>query len=88
MNYTLYILKDLQRDKFYIGQTSDLSDRLNRHINKRSKYTKTGNWILVYKETYNTHSEAIKREKYLKSLKSKIAINKLINQQGPIAQPG
>ncbi|HVZ67404.1 MAG TPA: GIY-YIG nuclease family protein [Patescibacteria group bacterium] len=37
-----------------------------------------GPFELIYKETYNTNSEAKKREYYLKSLKSRKAIEKLI----------
>lgn len=86
MKYTIYILWDKSRDKYYIGQTNNLEDRLKRHFAKQSKYTKSGTWQLVYKETYDTRSESYRRERYLKSLKSKIAIKKLI--VGPIAQPG
>ena len=88
MKYYLYILFDRVRDKYYIGQTSNLKDRLNRHQNHRSIYTKTGSWALVYTEQYDTRSEAFRREFYLKSLKSKIKINELINNVGPIAQSG
>ncbi|KKU44899.1 MAG: Excinuclease ABC C subunit domain protein [Microgenomates group bacterium GW2011_GWA2_46_7] len=88
MNYYLYILHERQKDKYYIGQTQNLVDRLKRHQCQRSKYTKTGSWSLVYKELYNSRSEAFKRELYLKSLKSKLKIRELINKVGPIAQPG
>ena len=88
MNYYLYILYDCLRDKYYIGQTNNLVDRLKRHLNHRSKYTKTGDWSLVYQELYNTRIEAFRRERYLKSLKSKLKIKELINKVGPIAQSG
>ncbi len=86
MKYYLYILFDQSKDRYYIGQTSNLKDRLARHQDHRSKYTKSGNWSLVYSELYNTRSEAFKRELYLKSLKSKIKIRELVNNVGPIAQ--
>lgn len=88
MPYFLYILFDKVRDKYYIGQTANLEDRLRRHLEHRSKYTKTGSWSLVYTEQYNTRPEAFRREFYLKSLKSKIKIKELVNKVGPIAQSG
>ncbi|MFH1244001.1 MAG: GIY-YIG nuclease family protein [bacterium] len=88
MKSYLYILYDSQKDKYYIGQTQNLADRFKRHQSHRSKYTRTGSWSLVYKELYNSRSEAFKRELYLKSLKSKIKIRELISNVGPIAQPG
>lgn len=88
MNYYLYILYDKPKDRYYIGQTANLKDRIDRHLKHYSRYTKTGNWSLVYTELYNTRSEAFKRELYLKSLKSKIKIRELVNNVGPIAQPG
>ena len=88
MKYYLYILYDCLRDKYYIGQTRNLADRLKRHRNHMSKYTKTGDWSLVYQELYNTRIEAFRRERYLKSLKSKLKIKELINKVGPISQPG
>ena len=76
--FRLYILYDEDRGKYYIGQTANLADRLARHIQKRSKYTRTGDWKLVYTEDYPTRSEAVRRESYLKKLKDKALIEKLV----------
>ncbi len=78
MKYCLYILHDSSKDRYYIGQTANLADRLKRHHSHRSKYTKSGSWSLVYKELYNTRSEAFRRELYLKSLKNKQKIRELV----------
>lgn len=72
MFYT-YIIKNKEKNKIYIGQTSDIEKRLKRHNgilpSKASSYTKInkGNWELIYKEKYNTRGEAIRREIHLKS---------------------
>jgi putative endonuclease len=78
--FFVYILEN-NIGKYYIGQTNNLADRLNRHNSHRSKYTSfdSGNWKIVYKEEYNTRSEAMRREKYLKSQKSKSFISELIH---------
>ncbi len=78
--FVLYILYDENRDKFYIGQTGNLKDRLQRHFNKHSKCTKSGSWKLVYTETFSTRSQACQRERYLKSLKDKQLIKKLVSR--------
>ncbi len=61
------------KDKIYIGQTSNLENRLNRHngflSNKKTSYTSKnkGLWKIIYQEKYFTRKEALLREKYLKS---------------------
>ncbi|OIP58167.1 MAG: hypothetical protein CO136_02485 [Candidatus Levybacteria bacterium CG_4_9_14_3_um_filter_36_7] len=81
--YFLYILRSIKNGMFYIGSTNNLERRIAEHNSNRSRYTKNkGPFELSYKEEYNTNSEAKKREYYLKSLKSKKVIEKLIN--GPI----
>jgi putative endonuclease len=71
MLYFVYILKSLKDFKFYIGQTNNLEDRLKRHNDGKVKATRHRRPLkLFYSETYNSRAEAMKREKYLKSLKS------------------
>ncbi len=82
--YFTYIIKSLKNGKYYIGSTNNIERRVSEHNTGHSKYTKNkGPFELVYKEEYNTNSEAKKREYYFKSLKSSKAIEKLIHY-GPI----
>lgn len=79
-----YILQSEKDGTYYVGSTNNLEQRIRRHNSGGSRYTKSKTpWKIVYKEVYDTLSEAKKREYYIKSLKSKIAIEKLINN-GPI----
>src|SRR5659263_43568 len=78
--YYVYILKsDLGYS--YIGQTSNLEDRLKRHNSDRSTYTKhKGNWGLIASASLASRSEAVRLEKKLKGFKnSDKAINYLRN---------
>ena len=78
--FYIYILYSTTKDRYYIGQTNNIEKRLLRHNNKEVRSTKHGvPWNLVYQETFLTRSEAIKRERYLKSLKSRVFIEKLID---------
>jgi len=70
--YWVYVLVNKQVGKRYIGHTSDLQRRLNEHNgssenNKRFTGKGLGQWELVYSEEYETRSEAMKKEKWLKS---------------------
>lgn len=59
-----YVIKNNIKGKIYIGQTSDLENRLKRH---NGLLKNKGLWILAYSEKYDTRQEAMKREKWLKS---------------------
>ena len=81
--YTVYILFSSSNDKYYVGHTSNLQDRLKRHNQGRSKSTKTGiPWEVVYTEIYNSKSEAYQREMKIKKQKSRKYIEQLIKSLG------
>ncbi|MEP6750678.1 MAG: GIY-YIG nuclease family protein, partial [Bacteroidota bacterium] len=44
---------------------------------------KTGDWMLVYAETFNSKSAAMKRESTIKNWKSRKLIEKLIGLEHP-----
>jgi predicted GIY-YIG superfamily endonuclease len=72
MFFTVYILR-FSNDNLYIGQTSNLLQRLKDHSTKTtrgSKFSKdNGDFELVYQENYLTLLEAMRREKQLKGWK-------------------
>ena len=79
--YYTYILKSLTSGRFYIGQTDNLESRLKRHNENTVKSTRNrGPWEMMYVEEYDSRSEAMIREKYLKSLKSRRSIEELITR--------
>ena len=79
--FITYILESEKDGKYYIGSTSEINKRLLTHNNGYSNYTKNrGPFKLIYREEYETLSEAKKREYHLKSLKSRVAIDNLIKQ--------
>jgi putative endonuclease len=80
--YTLYILYSKSLDRYYVGFTKDLTRRLSEHNRVKGKYTDLGlPWILVYTESYQSKREAMTRERYIKSMKSKKFIIELIAQR-------
>ena len=65
--YYVYIIKKKDDEKFYIGFTENMERRLREHNTKGgAKYTKDGEWELVYAEMYVDKKDAIIREKKLK----------------------
>jgi len=79
MPYTVYILQSLKDGSYYIGSTQNLEERLQRHNQGRSKYTKTKlPWELVFEEHYPDRSTASRRELKIKNLKSRSAIERLV----------
>lgn len=66
--YTVYVLKSLIADKSYVGFTDNMGRRLKEHNSGLNYYTKRYKpWKLIYQEEFDVFSEAVKREKYLKS---------------------
>lgn len=65
----LYILR-CRSGELYTGITVDVEKRFQAHCaGKGAKYTRgRGPLALVYRECCGTHSEALKREYYIKSL--------------------
>jgi putative endonuclease len=78
--YHLYILYSRSIDQYYIGHTNDLDDRLSRHNDGKSLATKRGvPWVLKFRIPFQTRSQAMKAERWLKRMKSRVMIEKVIN---------
>ena len=79
--YAVYILYSSKLDKYYIGYSADVADRLRRHNNHSRGFTNAGKpWVLVYTEDYENKSEAEAREKQLKKWKNKERLEMLITK--------
>jgi putative endonuclease len=68
MKYFVYVIKS-KEGFIYRGMTDNLQRRLVEHNNKTlSFWTKRGtNWELIYKEEFDNKTEALKRERWLKT---------------------
>ena len=79
MAYTIYILQSERDGSFYIGYTARLEERLHRHNEGRSPYTRAKiPWRIVYQEEYLERSQAMSRERELKSKGSRVYIEQLV----------
>jgi putative endonuclease len=64
--YYVYLLQEEKSNKHYIGYTSDLRRRMKQHQSKHPGYTGSGNWRLIYYESYLSKEDAQVRERKLK----------------------
>ena len=70
--FVVYILRSESSGKTYIGQTDNLGRRLSEHndpAQNRNKFTSKnkGPWKLIHSEEFETRSDAMRREKWLKT---------------------
>jgi putative endonuclease len=78
------VLENLNGDKYYIGYTNNLARRLLEYNKKNSRrtYTKTrGPWCLLFYESFDSRSEAIKQEKFFKTGKGREYIKEKIEDK-------
>ena len=77
--YFTYIIQSTKTNRFYIGSTGNITERIQQHNNGVTKSTRNhGPYVLVHLETYETRGEAVKREKAIKRYKHGNAFKKLI----------
>jgi len=79
MAYFVYILQSASDGSYYVGHTSNIEDRLNRHNQGRSLYTRgKAPWKLIHREEFASRSEASKRERQIKAQKDRQYIIQLV----------
>ena len=78
--FIVYILFSHTKNRFYIGFTANLEERIIRHNQKSNGFTGNVNdWKIVYTENYPSKEEAHKRELQIKAWKSRLKIQELIS---------
>ncbi|UCD35976.1 MAG: GIY-YIG nuclease family protein, partial [Nitrospiraceae bacterium] len=83
MGFYVYIIQSQKDSSLYIGQTGNLQDRMLRHNQGRSSYTKGKRpWSLLYSERFETRSQAVRKEHKLKSFHRKDLLLNLIRSVG------
>jgi putative endonuclease len=88
LGFFVYVIESFTTGRRYIGQTNDLDRRLAEHNNpdhNRIKYTSRhkGPWRLVYQESYASRSEAMQRERLLKSGAGRQWLNEKFGRASP-----
>ncbi len=77
--YTVYVLYSESHNKIYIGYTSDLEDRLLSHnvMGTKGFTVKYRPWRVIHTESFLEKTDALKREKQLKTAKGREFIRSL-----------
>ena len=83
MKYTVYILFSETYNRTYVGYSSDVLTRLSFHnSNKNKGWTRRFQpWTLIYTEEYDSKTEALRREKQLKTGKGRELIKLLVKNK-------
>lgn len=78
--YKVYVLYSENHNKIYIGCTSDLEDRLLSHnvMGTKGFTVKYRPWRVIHTESFLEKTDALKREKQLKTAKGREFIRSLI----------
>ena len=80
MKHFVYIIYSKSTDRYYIGSSADVSNRIKRHNAGATPSTKSGRpWKIVYTKDFESKTEALKYENYLKRMKSRKIIESIIN---------
>ncbi|MGA9120858.1 MAG: GIY-YIG nuclease family protein [Bacteroidota bacterium] len=79
--FAVYVLQSESCGSFYVGQTEDTAERVQRHNEGRVPATRgKGPWRVVHTEQYATRSEACRRERQIKAQKSREYITRLVGR--------
>ena len=82
--YHFYILYSSKLDKYYVGHTVNLKERLKKHNTNHSGYTgKANDWEVVFLQAFHSKEGAYKRELEVKKWKSRKRIERLIGSEHP-----
>ena len=74
MDYSVYVLYSKTLDRFYIGQTQDINERLLLHLEKQfvdSFTSRANDWELFHKILCKSRVQAIQIEGHIKKMKSR-----------------
>ncbi|WP_445720070.1 GIY-YIG nuclease family protein [Flavobacterium sp.] len=80
--FVVYILFSEDYGKTYVGFTSNLIERFKSHnyLSKKGYTIKFRPWQVIYVEFFTTKSEALKREKFLKTGKGREFIKEVVSK--------
>lgn len=85
----VYVLFSLKDGRLYKGATSNVAKRLLRHNQGGNASTaKRKPFVLVHVEQFEDKSEALKREKYIKTLKGGTKLLEFLKQQKILDEEG
>ena len=83
----VYILYSQTADRYYVGQTSGLQERVRWHLAGSTQVTKSAtDWMLVLFEPTVTLLQALALERQIKKMKSRKSISRYIKDKRNLAR--
>ncbi len=77
--FYVYVLRSRKTGRRYVGSTQNVQTRIDRHNAGHHVATRGGRpWTLLHVETFLTRSEAVRRERYLKSGQGRAELDELL----------
>ncbi len=77
MSRWVYILEGEAKSCFYVGSCADVDERLSEHQAGKVASTKAYRpWVVVFREEHPTRAAAVRRERQIKGMKSRVWIEK------------
>ena len=74
----VYVLRSEKNGRRYIGCCADVDARLAKHNSGSTTSTRSGRpWRVVHSEVFPSKSEALRRERFLKSGQGRATLNQL-----------
>lgn len=81
MFYYVYIIQSEKNQDLYVGYTTDLKARLERHNKGFNVSTKPYRpWQLIHYEAYRNEDDAKRREKYLKTSQGSRLLKRMLKE--------
>ena len=81
LQHCIYVLLSQKDQKFYIGYSSNFKQRLTDHFNGNAQATAPRrSFSLVFCEYFLSKSDALRREKYLKTTVGKKGLRLIIRE--------
>ncbi|GAA0891229.1 hypothetical protein GCM10009122_09080 [Fulvivirga kasyanovii] len=79
--YYVYIIESQIDKSWYYGYSQNVEKRLGYHNNGESRYTKRKTpWQLIFCRSFESKTEALKFEKYLKDSRNKEYIKRAFSE--------
>jgi putative endonuclease len=80
--HILYIIYSKSQNKYYVGETNNIEERIVKHNTHyyNNSFTKIAeDWELKFTFEFENKEDAIYLEKFIKKMKSRVFIEKIIN---------
>jgi putative endonuclease len=85
--FYVYVLKSRKDQKYYIGQTANISARLLCHNRGDVKSTRKRRPMdIVFYENYETRAGAMKRESQIKRMKCGTEFRKILSEKSKVVR--